>query len=455
MRISILTLFPDLYSAFLSTSLVKHAQENKIVNIHLINLLELSTPGRRVDEPTVGPGPGMILRPEIIEAGITAAEQQFGKGFKIFFSPKGKLLDQILLNQMVEHFNAVAQKKTISENIACIASTESVHLILVCSRYEGVDHRVEQKMADMLLSVGDYVLLGGDIPCQIFLEGFLRLVPGVVGNQSSIETESFQSPFFDHPEYGLPTEWQGEKIPEILQSGNHKKIQDFRQREAVTSTLNNRFDWLRSHPDAHKFSSLIMDSIPNHYVVLMHSQVETGQSQSTTSVTSIDLHDIARSCATYGVANFFVVTPLKDQQTIVNTFLDFWRSGAGKEYNSSRFEAVSRLILLDNFAQVFAKIEELEGKKPLCITTSAKRLQHEKQISFYDQGRVWSEGRPVLIILGTGRGLEQSIISQSDFLLDPIEGFSAYNHLSVRSAAGIILDRWLGFNPKRPIFAKK
>ncbi len=446
MNISILTLFPDLYTAFLNTSLIKHAQTNQAVSFKIINLLDFCEPKRRVDEPTVGPGPGMILRPDIIETGIKQAESDFGPGFKIFFSPKGTLLDQLVLNQLA---TALAQTTLLTKTVSfTTASPTTNHLILVSSRYEGIDHRVEQKLADLLLSVGDYVLLGGDLPCQIFLEGLLRLIPGVVGNQSSTETESFQSPFLDHPEYGLPIDWHGEKIPEVLQSGHHQKIKTYRLQESVKLTLHHRFDWLRTHPAAKDFTGLISDIIPNHYVALMHAQVETREAQKTTSVTSIDLHDIARSCATYGIQNFFVVTPLKDQQAIVTTFLDFWKSKVGMQYNKSRFEAVSSLILLDSLVRVVDKIQEFDGKKPLIITTSAKHFEHRNKISFFDQGKVWSKNQPVLIVLGTGCGLEQNLIEQSDFLLDPIEGFSNYNHLSVRSAAGIILDRWMGFNPK-------
>lgn len=455
MKISILTLFPNLYCQFFKTSLIKLAIEKGLIEVNLINLVSLCAPASRVDTPTVGPGPGMILKPEIIEKGLSLAEEKFGPGFKIFFSPKGCLLDQILLNSLAEKFG---QTEPVQEDDFSVVQTlkhedkRSNHIILVCARYEGIDHRVEKVFADLLLSIGDYVLLGGDLPCQVFLEGFLRLLPGVVGNKTSIETESFQSPFLDHPEYGLPVSWKGLDVPEVLLSGNHKKIKDWRAKEAARETVCARFDWFRAHPEAEKSQELVKSVIPNHYAALMHSQVIVGSGPGTTSVTSIDLHDIARSCATYGVKKFFVVTPLKDQQEIVKTFISFWTSDEGIEYNSSRFQAVSSLILISTLAETIEKIVELEGKIPLLVATSAKDFEHAKKISYWDQGLVWQQERPILFIFGTGKGLDEELVSCCNFLLGPINGISNYNHLSVRSAVGIILDRWFGLNPKRRHF---
>lgn len=446
MKISIVTLFPNLYSQFLTTSIIKTAQDKKLLQVNLINLLDLCEPKARVDVQTVGPGPGMILKPEIVEAGVTLAEENFGPGFKIFFSPKGQVLDQLLLNELASKAAAPELDSQVKPDKPSPDKID--HLILVCSRYEGIDHRVEAELSDMLLSVGNYVLMGGDIPAQILLEGLVRLIPGALGNDQSAVTESFQSPLLDHPEYGLPVEWRGKKVPEVLQSGHHEKIRQHRELESAKLTVQNRFDWFRAHPKVKEKIELAKQVIPNHYVVLMHSQVETGQGVGTTSVTSIDLHDISRSCATYGAKNFFVVTPLKDQRHIVETFLTFWKSENGRNYNKSRFDAVKHLILADGLDQVIQKIEEQENKKPLLMATSAKRSTHNGAVSFWDQGKVWRHERPVLIILGTGRGLEEKLVNNCDFLLDPVEGISGYNHLSVRSAAGIILDRWLAINPK-------
>ena len=161
-------------------------------------------------------------------------------------------------------------------------------------------------------------------------------------------------------------------------------------------------------------------------------------------MTSLDIHDIARSCRTYGIKGYHIVTPLLDQQKIVRTLLDFWQTGGGIEYNASRHEAVKSVSLVGDFKQVVADIEAKEGKKPLVVVTSAREISHSQKITFFDQDQVWRLDRPVLLVFGTGRGLSSDFIEQADFVLVPVEGLTEYNHLSVRSAVAIILDRWLG-----------
>ncbi len=158
------------------------------------------------------------------------------------------------------------------------------------------------------------------------------------------------------------------------------------------------------------------------------------------------LHDLAK---TYGIKNYFIVTPLIDQQKIVRKLLDFWQAGEGIEYNASRHDAVKHVELMASLNDVIAAIEKKEGKKPLLVTTSARASMHNEQITFFDQGKVWQKQQPVLLIFGTGQGLSAEIVEKSDFLLVPVEGLSDYNHLSVRSAVAIVLDRWLGLNRKR------
>ena len=141
-----------------------------------------------------------------------------------------------------------------------------------------------------------------------------------------------------------------------------------------------------------------------------------------------------------------LVTQLLDQQKIVRKLLDFWQTGSGVEYNASRHIAVKQVDVVSSFDQVVQEIENKEGKKPIVIATSARSVDHQGQITFHDQGTVWSHNRPVLLIFGTGKGLSAAILERCDLLLVPVEGMSEYNHLSVRSAVAIVLDRWLGLN---------
>ncbi len=456
MKISIITVFPELHTTFLATSIIGRACERGLVSVRTLRLADFCAPKERIDEPVVGPGAGMIIKPEVIERTITACENDWGHGYKIFFSPQGTKLTQRYLQAMAAQIlNAPEAPSTASECVAETSANVSPHLILICSRYEGIDARVEHHYADAVISIGDYVITGGDIPAQIFLEGLLRLLPGVVGKQESVTEESFSGSLLDYPEYGLPVEWNGKRIPEIVQSGNHAAIKQWRTQQALHNTLNRRFDWFASAQPSAEECQQALKTIPPHYVALMHTQVKLKDGTvGTTSITSIDLHDTARSCATYGIKNFFMVTPLVDQQAIIATFLDFWRSDFGKNYNQSRYHAVSKVQPALNFDEVITAITTREGKAPLVIATSAKEYAHVSTIDFTQQGKVWQHDRPVLLLFGTGQGLDDALIEKCDYLLVPVCGMTDYNHLSVRSAIAIVLDRWLGLHPQNSFCQK-
>ncbi|MCB9493162.1 MAG: tRNA (guanosine(37)-N1)-methyltransferase TrmD [Epsilonproteobacteria bacterium] len=445
MKITIISVFPELHESFINTSLVARAVDAGIVKFNLLKLSQFCPVKERIDEPTCGPGPGMIIKPELLQLAIDHAQDEHGPGFKIFFSPQGQRLDQHMLQKFAEKITPQDTSKTLET----MAQNPDGHLILVCARYEGIDARVEQEYADASISIGDYVLMGGDLPAQVLLEGLLRLIPGVVGNEQSVEQESFKGPFLDHPHYGLPVEWKGKRIPDIVRSGNHEKINQWRQEQACKKTLLTRFDWLRTQSLTDAQTDLCKQQIPNHYVALLHSQIRLKDNESGhTSIASLDIHDGARSCATYGIENYFVVSCLKDQQKILQTFLQFWHSEEGKKYNKSRYDAVAKLIPSPNLDHVIETIRQKEGQSPLIISTSAKYHGHGQVIDYHSQGTVWQHNRPVLILFGTGLGLADEVLEQSDFLLTPVAGMSNYRHLSVRAAIAIVLDRWLGLNKK-------
>ena len=433
MNISILTVFDQLYEPFVHTSLVGRAQEKGIVHIDVQSFFTYVQPKERIDAPTFGPGAGMLIRPDVVQKAVEDKEARYGKAFKIFFSPRGEKIDQ-----------------RVFETIATRAQ-ECGHLMIIPARYEGMDARVESEYADMVLSVGDFVIMGGDLPAMLLLEGVLRLIPHVVAKEESVSRESFSGPFVDFPSYTEPVEWKGKRVPDVVRSGNHAAIEKWRREHAVQTTVQEHFLWLRSQALTNNDKKLAQHYIPSHYVALMHTDVLVGEERKLgmTSVTSIDIHDIARSSKTYGIQEFFIVTPLIDQQKIVQKLLDFWKKGIGSEYNRCRHEAVQLAQLVESLDEVVKKIEEREGKKPLIITTSAQLTHDKKALSFFDQKKVWQEKRPVLILFGTGQGLCPSVIERSDYLLLAVDGFTNFNHLSVRSAAAIILDRWLGINIQR------
>ncbi|MEX0940035.1 MAG: tRNA (guanosine(37)-N1)-methyltransferase TrmD [Candidatus Babeliales bacterium] len=429
MNISILSVFPELYNQFLKTSLIARAQEKGLIQVNLESFFSFVEPKERIDAPTFGPGAGMLIRPDVVEKAINKQEEQVGPAFKVFFSPQGQKVNQKVLKQLA---NILQQKK---------------HVMFIAGRYEGMDARVEEHYADMTLSIGDFVVMGGDLPAMLVLEGFLRLIPQIVGKQESVEQESFYGPFVDYPEYTAPIEWKGLKVPDIVRSGNHAAIEQWRHEKAIKKTVKHHFNWLRNWPLDKQEKIQSKHFIPPHYIVLMHTDVLLPNDEvGTTSVTSMDIHDVARSAATYGIENYFLVTPLLDQQKIVNTLIDFWQKGAGKAYNIHRYQALQLVQMRNNLDEVIEVIRTKEGRDPLIITTSAREVEEKRAISYYDQSKIWQEDRPVLLLFGTGKGLAPQIIERSDYTLIPVEGFSDFNHLSVRSAIAIILDRWMGIN---------
>ena len=436
MNVSIISLFPSLYSEFFNTSLLKHAQEKGLASFSTVPVFQLARSGERIDAPVVGHGSGMVIKAEIAEKAfdsLSITRQNIDQEpYVIFFSPHGKKLDQKHLHHTYKNIEA-----------------RNNRVVLFASRYEGVDSRVEEFYADEILSIGDYVLMGGDLPCMIFLEALLRLVPGIVGSKFSVENDSFENLFLDHPHYADPDIWKGMQIPPILKSGNHLKIQQYREIISCKRTLKNNFEWLKKHYIEVKKRTFIKENIPPHYCALLHNDIMLPNGQSgTSSVTSIDIHDIARSSRTYGIEHYFIITKLASQQALVKQFLSFWHEGKGAEYNAHRCDAVSNVSCMHELEEAIHTIEKKHNKKPLILVTSSRdTISKAPMISYHDQSKVWELDRPVLLVFGTSHGLSPELMDKADFRLLPLEGFSNFNFLSVRSAAAIIFDRWLGINP--------
>lgn len=430
MKLSIATVFPDLYQNFVKTSLIARAQTEGLVEFDIAGFSDFCEPKERIDAPTAGHGAGMAIRPEVMERVVHGLESKHGKAYKIVLTPQGQKLTQDVVQELAQIF----QKNN--------------HVMLVAGRYEGIDIRAQQEYADKEISIGDYILMGGDLPVMVLLEAVLRYVPGVVGRSESVQEDSFSGPFLDYPAYTTPPrEWHGKAIPEVLLSGNHAAMQKWRDEVSAEMTVKHHFEWLRSHCKTVEDKKRAYTQIPPHYIALLHDEVIVQQDGKvgTSSVTSLDVHDIARSGRTYGVKHYFVVTPLEDQKKIVDKILEFWRH-AGIDYNKQRHEAVRLVSLADSLDEAIKAIEQKEGKRPLIVGTSARQEGHAELINYKQQAKVWAHDRPVLFVFGTAKGLAPQVLQRCDFLLIPVQGFTDFNHLSVRSAVAIILDRWLGIN---------
>ena len=206
MQIDILTLFPDMFLGPFDYSIVKRAQEKLGLKIKVHNLRQWATDKyKSVDDQPYGGGAGMIMRVDIIDSAIS----------KI----KGQKSKVILLDAGGERFN---QERAIS-----LAKSE--HLIFICGHYEGIDHRVHEHLADEVISIGDYVLSGGEIPAMVLIDSVVRLLPGALGNQDSLKEESHTNAQAEYPQYTRPENYKGWRVPQVLLSGNHKQIGDWKK----------------------------------------------------------------------------------------------------------------------------------------------------------------------------------------------------------------------------------
>lgn len=225
MQIDILTLFPEMFSGFLETSIIKRAREKKLININLINFRDYSPlNNHQVDDTPYGGGAGMLLRPEPIF--LCLDEINKDDAFVILLSPDGD---------------------TFNQNLAKNLSLNVKHLIIICGHYEGFDERIKT-LADQIISIGDFVLTGGEVPAMAITDAITRLIPGVINNES-LEYESFSNNMLDYPNYTKPQEYRGLKVPDILLSGNHQKIKEYRDIQRLNVTKNKRPDLLRDKND--------------------------------------------------------------------------------------------------------------------------------------------------------------------------------------------------------------
>lgn len=225
MQIDILTLFPEMFSGFLEASIIKRAREKKLININLINFRDYSPlNNHQVDDTPYGGGAGMLLRPEPIF--LCLDEINKDDAFVILLSPDGD---------------------TFNQNLAKNLSLNVKHLIIICGHYEGFDERIKT-LADQIISIGDFVLTGGEVPAMAITDAITRLIPGVINNES-LEYESFSNNMLDYPNYTKPQEYRGLKVPDILLSGNHQKIKEYRDIQRLNVTKNKRPDLLRDKND--------------------------------------------------------------------------------------------------------------------------------------------------------------------------------------------------------------
>lgn len=217
MKIDILTLFPKMFDNILGESMLKIAQRKGLVKISVHNLRDWTSDNHKTaDDKPFGGGPGMVMK---IEPVWRALEEIRGGSRVILLTPQGKKLDQKIAKRL-------AKEK---------------RLVLICGHYEGVDERI-RGLADEEISIGDYVLTCGELPALVLIDAIVRLIPGVLGHKESVKKESFENNLLEYPQYTRPAEFEGMIVPEILLRGDHKKIEKWREREAIKRTRERRPD---------------------------------------------------------------------------------------------------------------------------------------------------------------------------------------------------------------------
>ena len=226
LNVTVLTVFPELFPGFLGYSLTGKALEEQKWQMQAVNIRDPAFDRHKsVDDTPCGGGAGMIMRPDVLGRAI---EANHTRGRIIYMSPKGRPLTQKLVHEL----------------------SREEELTIVCGRFEGIDERVIEAYNVEEISIGDYILTGGEQAAQIMLDAVVRLLPGVLGNEASLEDESFENFLLEYPQYTRPTEWEGRSVPEVLLSGHHRKIADWRREQAEIATKAKRPDLFKKYLDS-------------------------------------------------------------------------------------------------------------------------------------------------------------------------------------------------------------
>lgn len=224
MRIDILTLFPEMCSAVLKESIIGRAREKGLIEINCLNIRDYTTDKHgRVDDAPYGGGTGMVMQTQPIYDCFTDLSEDIGaRPHLIYMSPQGKTLTQNMVKELSE-----------MDNIA-----------ILCGHYEGVDERVIEEIVDEEISIGDYVLTGGELPALVLADSVARMLPGVLANDDAFMQESHYSSLLEYPQYTRPPEWHGKEVPEVLLSGHHGNIEKWRREKSLERTYSRRPDLL-------------------------------------------------------------------------------------------------------------------------------------------------------------------------------------------------------------------
>jgi tRNA (guanine37-N1)-methyltransferase len=224
MRVDVLTLFPAAFAGPLDVSILKRAREDGLLHLHLHDIREHATDRHRtVDDYPFGGGQGMVMKVDVLDRALSHVQGLDSEpGYVVYLSPQGELLDDALVRELATH----------------------PRLVLVCGRYEGVDERFVEHCVDRVVSIGDYVLTGGELPAMVLIDAVTRHVPGALGDADSPHDESFADGLLEHPQYTRPAEYRGWPAPDVLLSGHHAEIERWKRDQRLQRTAERRPDLL-------------------------------------------------------------------------------------------------------------------------------------------------------------------------------------------------------------------
>jgi tRNA (guanine37-N1)-methyltransferase len=426
MKFEILTLFPEIFDSVFSSGVISRAIGSKLLSINTHNIRDYSKDrNKTVDDRPYGGGSGMVMKPEPIAAALNDIDRTSQKSLVIMLSPAGRVFNNETAKNLAEYEK----------------------LIFICGRYEGIDERIKEKYVDLEISIGDYVLSGGEYAAMAVIDSVSRYIPGVLGNENSATDESFSSGLLEYPQYTRPEDFEGSKVPGVLLSGDHKKIEKWRREKSIEITYKNRPDLIdRNVLELNDINTVDKIKLKfkkngNLYIALVHYPVYNKRLDVVkTSFTNIDVLDMARASKTYGVKGFYLIHPVQEQRNLIRKVIDHWIEGSGYKYNSSRKDSLENTFISESLKDTIDTIVQIEGVRPKTIATDAR---YKSNMTGYMEMRekIENEKSPFLLLFGTGYGLTSEIIENSDYILKPVVGSEQFNHLSVRSAASIILDR--------------
>ncbi len=436
MHFHLVSLFPEFFSSPLDTALIQRARQRGIVRVSLHNPREHGQGAHlAVDDRPYGGGPGMVLMLEPVLKTLRAIKDA---GRILVMSPAGKPFTQAMAQ-------ALAQQKSCT---------------LVCGRYEGFDARLEQILPVEYVSMGDAVLNGGEVPALAIMEAVARLVPGFMGKEASGTEESFSAGLLEYPHYTRPESFEGHAVPAVLSGGNHQAIAQWRREAALDVTLQRRPDLLETAALTQSDAVYLRQKNRTHVgrnlsIALVHHPVIIENNHAgTSSLTNLDIHDIARTCRTYGLAAFYVVMPMRDQQEILRGILRHWSKGHGghtlqNEHHKRTHDRAQALACVHPVCRIedaVTHVEKRSGKAPQVWASSAQWAEKSDAIAtlHFQDARDVLHTEPALLLLGTAHGLAKEALHMCHNILPPVRFLSDYNHLSVRAAAAIMVDRIVG-----------